>query len=269
MSQYCWNNCPENIKSQINDVIDFLQSQLKRNLHGIYLHGSLAMSSFNPLRSDIDLIVVARESLNADSQQILAAYFLDMSGNPAPIEISFVRLDDLHPWKYPPSHGFQYSEGWRERFANDLKNGVWEDWNDTPKFDEDLGSSIMVLNRRGVCLYGPPIADVFPEVPEKDYIASVLADVLDKKFGLNIDSKIPVYMILNACRTYAYFKTKRILSKDEGAIWALQSLPPRFHNIISRALESYRNEKEDCVFSKDELEDFVAFMRNELSLPIV
>ena len=50
--------------SLINEFAERSESILRDNLVGVYLHGSAVMGCFNPLKSDIDLIVVADRPLS-------------------------------------------------------------------------------------------------------------------------------------------------------------------------------------------------------------
>ena len=47
----------------INIFTEKSKEILKDNLVGIYLHGSAVMGCFNPLKSDLDLIVVVKDSV--------------------------------------------------------------------------------------------------------------------------------------------------------------------------------------------------------------
>ena len=49
-----------------------------------------------------------------------------------------------------------------------------------------------------------------------------------------------MYLILNLCRVLAYKKEHLILSKEEGASWALDRLPAGYRTLISQAAEAYR-----------------------------
>src|SRR5437764_15315078 len=57
------------IPAQVSALLQELTTQLPlilgRNLVGIYLYGSLTQRTFNPKRSDVDLIVVTRRDLSA------------------------------------------------------------------------------------------------------------------------------------------------------------------------------------------------------------
>ncbi|MGG3622825.1 nucleotidyltransferase domain-containing protein [Bacillus gobiensis] len=55
------------INHTIEKLSSILQNHLQSNLAGIYLHGSLAMNCFNPIHSDIDLLVICKSKLTDDS----------------------------------------------------------------------------------------------------------------------------------------------------------------------------------------------------------
>lgn len=264
MSQYGWNNYPEDVQAQVKRLIEGLRLRLAKNLIGIYLHGSLATGCFNPLRSDIDLLVVTHSGISLETKHNLAEFVLDVSLNPSRIEISFLQHKDLHPWRYPTPFNFHYSEDWRRDFERDLSDGTWKEWNAVQRFDEDLAGHITVLNHRGICLYGQMIHDIFPTVPKQDFVASILDDVLNTKFGLDAILQNPVYVVLNACRTLAFLQTERVMSKKEGGVWALNMLPKEFHWIITGALEEYRNSKNESNLRKEQLVKFAIYMRNEV-----
>ena len=49
---------PVETEKIINDFVEQSKAILQTNLVGVYLHGSAVMGCFNPLKSDLDLIVV-------------------------------------------------------------------------------------------------------------------------------------------------------------------------------------------------------------------
>jgi len=230
---------PLEIETQIAETIARLQAILGKNCLGIYLHGSLAMGCFNPRSSDIDILVLSRRPLAPPIRAALTRTFLSLSTSPAPVEISIIQRADLHPWRHPCPYDFHYSEGWRERYERFLADPAHA-WTPPSSGDEDLAAHITVTRARGKVLYGPPIAEAFPEIPRADHLDSILGDVLSPEFGLAGDTNSPVYIILNACRTLAYQKSGLILSKAEGGDWALENLPAEHHAVILAALAAYR-----------------------------
>ena len=58
----------------INSFVEKSKEILQDNLVGVYLHGSAVMGCYNPAKSDIDLIVVVKESL----EDSVKSTFMDM-----------------------------------------------------------------------------------------------------------------------------------------------------------------------------------------------
>lgn len=263
MAQYGWHDCPAAVRAQLDALVRDLVARLDENLIGVYLHGSLALGCFNPARSDLDILVVTHTALPATAQRDLAHMLLGASGQPYPIEISVLNQADLVPWQYPTPFDFHYSEGWREQTSADLASGAWRAWNAKRRTDPDLGGHVMVIGHRGVCLYGAPIATVFPPVPPADYLDSVLSDVLSAEFGIYGREAPAAYIVLNACRTLAYLRTEEVLSKDEGGVWALAALPGTLHPLIQAALHAYRT-GDDAPLVQFDLAPFAAAIAPEL-----
>jgi len=63
MALYGWPNCPSPAQLQLEHLIHEIQMMLTDNLVGIYLHCSLALGSFNPDCSDLDLLVVSHHPM--------------------------------------------------------------------------------------------------------------------------------------------------------------------------------------------------------------
>jgi len=265
MTQYHWNTCPADVCEQTDCLFSGIFQLIPENVVGIYLHGSLAMGCFNLQHSDLDLLVVTHSPIPDAAKPDLAHLFLEISLKPVPIEIHFIQQARLQPWQYPTPFDFHYSEGWRDRFEVELQSGRWHIFTNPEQADEDLGAHTLVTRQRGVCLYGANISVVFPEVPAKDYIDSILGDVLSDEYGLNSTFENPTTVILNACRTLAYLKTGEILSKDEGGDWALWNLPEEYHAVVLKALCTYRSGDRIYNHTKESLHRFAAFMRKQIA----
>lgn len=265
ITQYHWHNCPTEICIQTERLLSGILALLPDNVAGIYLHGSLAMGCFNPKRSDVDFLVITHTTTPNAVKPGLARMLLKNSLNPAPIEIHFIQQSHLNPWQYPTRFDFHYSESWRERFEIELQNGSWQIFTDPEQVDEELGAHVTITHQRGICLYGDNISAVFPDVPTKDYIASILGDVLSDQYGLSSAINDPVTVILNACRTLAYLKNGEILSKDEGGEWALWNLPEECHAVVLKALCEYRSSNKSYIHTKGSLHQFATFMREQIN----
>ncbi len=104
--------------------------------------------------------------------------------------------------------------------------------------DPDLAAHFTITRARGRCLHGAPINQVFGAVPERDYWDSIRADAEDILRNISYN---PVYSVLNLCRVLAYQQEKLIVSKVEGAAWALTHVPPMYHPLIQQAVNTYQN----------------------------
>lgn len=261
MGQYGWTNCPSVVHEQIDRLLAHLKTMLSGNLVGIYLHGSLAMGCFNAERSDIDLLVVMRHVLSVEVKRDLVQLLLRSSLAPQRIEISFLAEPDMRPFQHPLPYDLHYSESWRERYTQALATDAWRAWNDETRYDYDLAAHLTITRTRGICLYGRPILEAFPEVPPEAYASAILGD-FDEAFEKR-EAK-PVYFVLNACRVLAFLREGRIFSKDEGGSWGLQALPQELRGIVRWELEMYRGERTFTRKDHTGLDQFAQYMRGEI-----
>jgi streptomycin 3"-adenylyltransferase len=248
-------------RAQLRDIQATLQENLGDELVGLYLHGSGAMGCFNPRRSDLDLLAVTHAGMIVETKRDLIARLLELSGRPHPVEISFLTLDQLHPWRYPTPYDLHYSEHWRAAMQAALAEGGWVGWNDQVRHDDDLAAHITVCRGRGMALQGPPPAEFFPEVPAGDYRASIMNDL---GWARARSGTYPVYTALNACRVLAYALTGRVLSKAEGGEWALAVLPEAYRSLVQRALDCYRSEPGEIRLRPGELESLVGWIEERV-----
>jgi streptomycin 3"-adenylyltransferase len=264
MSHYGWATCPQAVKEQVQGFVREIDRLLVDNLIGVYLHGSLAMGCFHPQHSDLDLLVITQQALSLTTKRQLAELLLAQSAAPRPIEISVVVHGDLLPWRYPTPYDFHYSETWREKVGRELHDGGWHIWNTQLRHDPDLAAHVTITKHRGICLQGAPIEQVFPDVPAADYLASILGDVQD---ALALPVRDPVYAILNACRVYAFVREGRVMSKQEGGLWALAVVPAPLHPTILAALESYTSGQSAAMVEPAAVAAFASYMSAQLALP--
>jgi predicted nucleotidyltransferase len=260
--QYSWADCPPAVQAQVERLVDAFRSMLGPDLTGVYLHGSLAMGCFNPERSDLDLLVVARRGMTVEEKRRTAEMLLAVSNAPRPVEIHVLRETDLRPWRHPAPFDFHYGEPtWREPFREQLVGEGWRLWSDEPAYDADLAAHVTVTRARGVRLTGEPIEAVFPAVPAGDYYDSILQDLrwVREHSGGN-----SVYGVLNACRVLGFAEAGRVLSKDEGGVWAMGVLPPEHRDLIAAALATYRGESDAEGFEPAAFVRFIAEIERRL-----
>lgn len=262
MAQYGWANCPDEIGAQVRGFTASVQRLLADNLLGVYLHGSLAMNCFNPLRSDVDLLVATDEGMSVETKRDVAELLLCCSGAPRPIEISFVRRADVEAAEYPPAFDLHFGEDWRGRYTEQLADGAWKTWNDTVKRDVDLPGHFMITLKRGIVLVGAPIPAIFGAAPPEHYAISIVNDVQAAHEWI---VKNPVYGVLNLCRVRAYLDEGLVCSKDEGGVWASRTLPKEYHPLITWTLDRYRNAPEGELGDPAACERFAVDMQQQIA----
>ena len=223
---------------QYDSLIDSFVEQSKEilgdHLVGVYLHGSSVMGCFNPQKSDIDLIIVVDHPLSdSDKRKFMEMVVTCNAMGPAKgIEMSIVRREVCNPFVYPTPYELHFSAGHLEWYEEDPDEYIRE-MNGT---DKDLAAHFTIINRRGKCLYGAPIKDVFAEVPSDDYMDSIWFDVEGAAEEI---TEYPLYLTLNLARVLAYREEGLVLSKKEGGEWALEHLPAEYRPLIAGALREY------------------------------
>ncbi|MFN8465552.1 MAG: DUF4111 domain-containing protein [Caldilineaceae bacterium] len=230
-------HAPAEILEQIDDLASFLCEIEQNNLIGVYLHGSLAMGCFRLGQSDVDLLILVQEPAPPERVRAWTQQILQSSGNPAPLELSVLTRAQYTPWQHPAPFTFHFSEEWRPGLlaALDAKSGC--DGQQENTLDPDLAGHFTVTQRRGVCVTGTPIARAIPDIPWPNYLDSILRDFT---WACERAQDNPVYLVLNTCRIWAAVVDELVLSKAEGAIWAMPRLPPDIRAIVATAADLYR-----------------------------
>jgi streptomycin 3"-adenylyltransferase len=231
---YGWEDCPESIRKKVENILIFFQQSLKNNLIGFYLHGSLTMNCFTIINSDIDFLAVVKQKLTTPQKKTIIDYLLGIDNGEAvaPPEMSIVTQNSLKNLAYPPPFELHYSSDWQDRYRSGKV-----DWAEQ-RYDADLVMHYLAISKRGICFYGKPIKEIFPEIPREMCIASIINDLnwmSERSEPLRIS-----YIVLNPCRALAFLNEGIFLSKKEGGEWALSHLPPEFSKLINGALIDYQ-----------------------------
>ena len=211
-----WPDCDKAIHSYITGFVDLLKDKLESNLVGVYLHGSLAMGSYFPPKSDMDFIIVTDNKLDAELAKSLntsIAGYAEARPTIGSIECSVITIQTARdvPEKMP--YELHYSEAWHERILKDaVSYGV-------EQFDSDLPAHLMCVKKSGICLCRMAIDDVFGEVSWRNFLLSVMDDFNWIVEGENI-CESPYYGVLNICRVMQILidGNEKYLSKYEGAV---------------------------------------------------
>ncbi len=235
---------------------------LGENLVGVYLHGSYAMGCYNPAKSDLDVIVVAERPLadackrrSMDMITALDPSLPARSGAPAPhggLEMSVVLRRVCDPFAYPTPFELHFSRSHLEWYRKDPDSYIRK----MKGTDRDLAAHFAVIGRRGLCLRGAPVSEVFGEVPRADYLDSILYDVEGAREQIADNT---MYLTLNLARGLAYQAEGLILSKKEGGEWGLRNLPEAYRPLIRAALDDYGSDA-DAAYDRALAGEYAAYM---------
>ncbi len=244
----------------LNQISFAYKEILKDNLTGIYVHGSIAFGCFDWNRSDIDFIVVTKESPSQQKKAALikALLSLEKSSPPRGIEMSVVLEKNCRNFIYPTPFELHFSNAHIEKCKNNLKKYCTEMTGN----DKDLAAHFTVIKSLGIVLYGKDIEQVFGDVPKSYYVDSIKCDVSDAE---NEIINNPVYIVLNLCRVMAYIQDGLIISKIQGGLWGIENLPLIYTPVIEMAIKSYSSNK---TFSADYklTENFYRHLINRLEV---
>lgn len=246
------------VAGQLREFVAGVREILAGNLTGVYLHGSLAMGCFNPRSSDIDLLVVVRRRIAAAAAIELANLVLSLSGKSHLIEVTFISRRFLRPWRYPTSFDLHYSESWRARFESNPSKTIAAQ---ESMADPDLAAHITILRRRGIRLAGEAIGKVFPEVPKRDYLDSIMRDL---RWAMRRVAHNPTYLVLNACRVHAFISEHRVMSKAEAGRFAVRCIAPEYRDVVRRALNDYRGSGASDPRVLSSVRSFAKYMMREI-----
>lgn len=91
------------IQNVLNKLVEYSCHIFKDNLTGVYLHGSAAMGCFNPMKSDIDILIVVEDPIIYLQKKMFMDAIIELNENlPAKgIEVSIVRSKYCKNFVYP------------------------------------------------------------------------------------------------------------------------------------------------------------------------
>ena len=102
---------------------------------------------------------------------------------------------------------------------------------------------------------------LFGEVPEQNYVDSIWNDVscAEEEIAEN-----PMYLSLNLIRVLAYLREKKVMSKKEGGIWGLKTLPEQYRSLIRSALQEYEG-SENVQYDRKLAGHYAAYMLDQIT----
>ncbi|WP_225445795.1 aminoglycoside adenylyltransferase domain-containing protein [Paenibacillus arenosi] len=242
----------------LDKIVAHFKEELKENLLGIYLHGSLSMGCFNPHKSDVDFIVVIKDRLTSVNGLNIAKIALNLHNempNARGLEFHVILESYLAQFVYPTPCEFHYSDFHKERYHSDTSYlcGGYEDY--------DLASQLVVAYHRGLALYGKPLNELYEPIEKQYYLASILYDIENANADILHNT---MYITLNLCRVLHYLREDIICSKKEGGEWGITSLPIQYHDLIKKCLGEYTGSAANINYEDQPLSDFAQTMLHEI-----
>lgn len=197
---------------------------------GSCLYGSVVGGGLKPA-SDVDVLVVTRERLDAAERQALVRGLMPISGSRVgarPLEVTVVVQAEVRPWRYPPVGDFLYGE-WRR---DDFEAGRLP----VPEPMPNLAVEITQALAADRPLTGPSPRELLDPVPPADLVRGGLDGLPALLDDLPDDAR---NVLLTLARVWSTVATGEIRSKDAAADWALERLPPGHHPALARARDLY------------------------------
>jgi streptomycin 3"-adenylyltransferase len=206
-------NTPKFVRKVLSETLSSVHSVLRDNLIGIYLYGSLAMECFNPKSSDIDIILIARKRPSKEQRKKIIEHLKGVCSKSRRIELSILREDVVQNPQYPIMVDLHF-EYWGDIFENEK--------------DNEILSNLYTTKKRGFCVWGMPINDVFSEIPAQYHLRSVMEDIEHTRKYLHKNPELvgydpAVYWILGSCRILAFIREKKCFpnSKEGNGDWLI------------------------------------------------
>lgn len=227
------SHATEELPGTVALVAAQLTRSLGESLIGIYLYGSYLTSRLHA-QSDIDVLVLVDTPITGATRLEVVAELLKLSGWNAvdsqsrPLDIAFVVLGDVVPWRFPPRCDLMFGEWLRDDLASQRIAPSSE--------HPDLAILLSSLLRHNLKVLGPDASTVLPLVPSEDLKRSVVACLPSLLGNLRGDER---NVILTLARMWVTLATGEILSKDAAADWALARAPAELTFALKLAREGY------------------------------
>ncbi|HWI64710.1 MAG TPA: aminoglycoside adenylyltransferase domain-containing protein [Symbiobacteriaceae bacterium] len=249
--------------SDVNALIDRLLESIRAILGdrfaGMYLHGSLAIGDFDPVRSDVDFLVATAGVLPEDAIRQLAAMHAGVSESDLPwktnYEGSYIPLAALRRYDRAGSvHPAVEVDG---HFG---LAGHGSDWI----------IQRHVIRERGVVVSGPspdrlidPIsADDLRQAARQVLVGRWAPEAAEPPARL-AGAEYQAYAVLTMCRGLYTIHFGEVASKPQAARWALQRLDSRWASLIRQALAWRHGLGLDAA---EETREFIRHTLNQISV---
>ncbi|HEX2996880.1 MAG TPA: aminoglycoside adenylyltransferase domain-containing protein [Anaerolineales bacterium] len=222
------------LREVLSIFADEIAAELRENLVGIYLVGSLASGDFDA-DSDVDFLVVTNTELTeADMKPLQEIQFRihDIDCYPAKhLEGSYISIADLNDSSIVGQKELYYFDNGSTEYEQSTHDNQWHvRW---------------ILRERGITLVGPKPELIVQAIPSNELRNEMKMAMLQVKqlFEEEIDHPLSFFnsrfgqsfAVLTYCRMLQTFHTGTVQSKKAAVTWAKQFVAPERTAIIEQA----------------------------------
>ena len=231
------------LRDVLNMFVDEISAELRENLVGIYLVGSIASGDFD-LDSDVDFLVVTNTELTEEDMKPLQDIQIkihDTDCYPAKhLEGSYLSIGDLNNWGIVGQKKLYYFDNGSTTYEQSTHDNKWHvRW---------------ILRERGIILVGQKPETILQAIPLKELLNEIKTTMLQvmKLFEDEINRPLSFFnsrfgqsfTVLTYCRMLHTLHTGTVQSKKAAVKWAKQFVNPKWVKIIDQAW----NEREGVRF---------------------
>jgi len=231
------------LRDVLNMFVDEISAELRENLVGIYLVGSIASGDFD-LDSDVDFLVVTNTELTEANMKALQDIQIKIHGfdcYPAKhLEGSYISISDLNDWSTVGQKKLYYFDNGSTAYEQSIHDNQWHvRW---------------ILRERGITLVGQKPETILKSIPLNEMFSEIKTTMLQvmKLFEDEINRPLSFFnssfgqsfAVLTYCRMLHTLHTGTVQSKKAGVKWAKQFVEPKWVKIIDQAW----NEREGVRF---------------------
>jgi len=231
------------LREVLNIFVGEITAELKGNLVGIYLVGSIATGDFD-LDSDVDFLVVTKTELTEAIMNRLQDVQIKVNNidcYPAKhLEGSYISISDLNDLRTVGQKKLYYFDNGSTTYELTTHDNQWHvRW---------------ILRERGITLIGQKPETILQAVPLNALIHEIIASMLQTKEIFQGEINRPLsfcnsrfgqsFFVLTYCRMLHTIHTGTVQSKRAGAEWAKKFVDPKWGKLIDQAW----NEREGVRF---------------------
>ena len=245
-----------NVDEYLIELSHRVKEILANNIVGICLYGSLTYDDFVPGRSDIDLLVIVKESVAHEQFKKLQEMHQEL-------ERLFPAWTGRVECSYTP----------QAMFSSTVPPGDRPYWGEGEWYMATYGNEWIInnylLQEHGIALYGSPFSSICPRLTIQDVQEACKRDLVKEWKPKLYDDKwlenphYQSYLVLNLCRILHTIENAKASSKNVSAAWVIEKYP-QWKELITIALAwKYGQEMNMNQQAKEFLQFVIKVTQNE------